>query len=92
MLLRDKGGFAHPNATNIAKWRNVWIITIVILTVDTITFFVFADGNPQKWNAPTDKVVKDGKKDWFLVILNLLIQRMDTFLLDMFHIWYCYRA
>ena len=59
----------NGDASNIAKWRNVWIITIVILMVETVSFIIFADGKPQKWNAPTDEKVKEGKKDWILVSL-----------------------
>ena len=59
----------NGETSNIAKWRNVWIITIVILMIETVTFIIFADGKPQAWNAPTNKKVKEGKKDWILVII-----------------------
>ena len=59
----------NGDASNIAKWRNVWIITIVILMVESVTFIIFADGKPQKWNAPKDKKVQEGKKDMILVSL-----------------------
>ena len=62
------GAIINGDASNISKWRNVWIITIVILMVETVTFIIFADGKPQKWNAPTGEKTKEGKKDWILVI------------------------
>ena len=52
---------------DIANWRIVWIITITILIVESITFIIFADGKPQKWNAPAEENVKEGKRDLFLV-------------------------
>ena len=61
------GAIINGDASNISKWRNVWIITIVILMVETVTFIIFADGKPQKWNAPTGEKTKEGKKDWILV-------------------------
>ena len=54
---------------DIANWRIVWIITITILIVESITFIIFADGKPQKWNAPAEENVKEGKRDLFLVFL-----------------------
>ena len=56
---------------DIANWRIVWIITIVILIVETISFILFADGKPQKWNAPTEGKEKERKRDLFLVLKNL---------------------
>ena len=56
---------------DIANWRIVWIITIVILIVETISFIIFADGKPQKWNAPPEENVKEGKRDLFLVFSKL---------------------
>ena len=52
---------------NIAKWRVVWIIAISILVVESIAFIIFAQGNPQSWNAAPEEKETEGKKDWILV-------------------------
>ena len=62
----------NGETSNIDKWRNVWVITIIILMVETVTFIIFADGKPQPWNAPTNKKVEEGKKDWILVIIIII--------------------
>jgi len=51
--------------TDVTKWRTVWIITIAILIVEVIQFFLFAKGEPQSWNNQ-EKATRRGK-DWFLV-------------------------
>ena len=60
------------NNDDISNWRIVWIITIVILIVETISFIIFADGKPQKWNAPGEGKEKEGKRDLFLVFKTVL--------------------
>ena len=61
------GAIVNGDADNIKKWRSVWIIAIVILMVESVSFIVFADGKPQKWNAPTGEKAEAGKKDWVMV-------------------------
>jgi len=56
---------------DISNWRIVWIITITILIIESITFIIFADGKPQKWNAPAEGNVKEGKKDLFLIFFTV---------------------
>ena len=70
----------NGDASNISKWRNVWIIAIVIFMVETVTFIIFADGKPQKWNAPTGEKTKEGK-DWILVrfVIPVFVKETDTF-------------
>ena len=59
----------NEDPTDITKWRNVWIIAIVIMIVESIFFIIFADGKPQKWNFPDkERVNTENKKDWTLVI------------------------
>merc|ERR1719357_303364 len=58
---------------NIAKWRVVWIIAISILVVESIAFIIFAQGNPQSWNAAPEEKDTEGKRDWILIIFTTVI-------------------
>lgn len=55
--------------TDVTKWRTVWIITIVILSLETVQFLGLAQGRPQSWNSP-EKKTKAGR-DWFLVVFTV---------------------
>ena len=74
---------------NVSKWRNVWIITIVILMVETVTFIIFADGKPQKWNAPKENKEKEGKRDLILVSFDFINNLVGFLISDILHSWHC---
>jgi len=57
--------------SDISKWRIVWFITIIILIVETFIFIIFADGNPQTWNAPPEGKYRAGKRDWFSIFFTV---------------------
>ena len=69
---------------DISNWRIVWIITITILIIESITFIIFAEGKPQKWNAPPEGNVKEGKKDLFLVFSKHSRKSYSFFLFQIF--------
>ena len=67
---RIAGQIVNSDPSDVSKWRNVWIIAIVILAVETIFYIVFGAGTPQSWNFPakdSEEKEKEGKRDWFLV-------------------------
>merc|ERR1711973_645535 len=60
----------HEDVKDTHKWDTVWLITIVILTLESIFYIIFADGEPQSWNHPDkdyEEKAKTKKRDWFLV-------------------------
>ena len=60
----------HEDVKDTNKWDTVWLITIVILTLESIFYIIFADGEPQSWNHPDkdyEEKAKTKKRDWFLV-------------------------
>jgi len=59
--------------SDISKWRIVWIITIVIFSLESIFFIIFADGKPQQWNAPTEGKTDERKRDLFSIFFTLSI-------------------
>ena len=67
---RIAGQIVNSDPSDVSKWRNVWIIAIVILGLETIFYIIFGAGTPQSWNFPTkdsEEKEKEGKRDWFLV-------------------------
>jgi len=69
---------------NIAKWRVVWIIAISILVVESIAFIIFAQGNPQSWNAAPEEKETEGKKDWILIIFTTVIAMVGVIYVSTF--------
>ena len=72
MAPRIAGQIVNSDPSDVSKWRNVWIIAIVLLVVETIFYIIFGAGTPQSWNFPakdSEEKEKEGKRgrDWFLV-------------------------
>ena len=75
---RIAGQIVNSDPSDVSKWRNVWIIAIVLLVVETIFYIIFGAGTPQSWNFPakdSEEKEKEGKRgrDWFLVSETRLI-------------------
>ena len=52
------------------KWDLVWMITIIILALESVFYIIFAQGTPQPWNAPSEdwkEKATENKRDWFAV-------------------------
>ena len=62
------GQIINDNITDTNKWDIVWIITVVILVLESIFYIIFASGTPQPWNNPEHMKSSERKgRDWFLV-------------------------
>ena len=45
------GKIVNDDPGDVERWRNVWIITVVILAAESLFFLVFASGLAQEWNS-----------------------------------------
>ena len=48
------------------KWDIVWIMTIALLTLESLFYIIFASGTAQPWNNLENTSTKKGR-DWFSV-------------------------